>query len=198
MTDLILTRGDSRNYLLEFKEDDGVTVVDITDSVVKMAAKPTGCETNDDAIFILRSYDNAEVEITDAINGEATAKLLADHTVDAPVGDHVWDVELTRRGATVTTAGTAAVTNDSGDITISGIPDILVIKRGDIIQCSSANSENTKNLTITQVDPLAGTISVDYTKWVTESGMSYTVYRGDRKTPTGLSGKFTINQDVVT
>jgi hypothetical protein len=50
---------------------------------------------------------------------------------------------------------------------------------------------------VTDFDATAETVTVGYTGFIAESGIVFSAYQGDRKTPTGLSGNFSVGADVV-
>lgn len=122
---------------------------------------------------------------------------------DSQTGSFLWAIETTRRGASRTTAGTIDVTASSG--TISGASlDMASISPGDLLVPAGGTAPNQKQVTILDVggsgldtDPGAGNLLTDYTAWDTETGISLEVFKGNRKTPSGLSGAYTITVDVV-
>ena len=197
MADISLVRGDTRNIQLSVT-DSASAVVNITDAVLKFAAKCDLDEPNDEAFVFKRSYDQDEIEITDAVNGVALIKILPADTAEDEPGDWKFDVELTRRGTEIvnTTGGgaTASVTLGSTTITCTAV-DLSSVKRGDIIALVSGNPENAQSITVESVDDAANTLETDFDGWVTEAGLEFIIYRGIRDTV--VSGTFTITPDVV-
>ena len=106
MTDLTLKRGDSRNYQVTITEDDNVTPIDLTDSIIKFSIKENNDGPNAEALVFKTSYAADEVEITDAVNGVCLVKLRKADTVDDCDGVFSWDLELSRQGDTVSAPGT--------------------------------------------------------------------------------------------
>jgi len=88
------------------------------------------------------------------------------------------------------------VTAGSGVLTGTGI-DFAEISLGQVIDLTSGFPQNNLLVVITDFDATAETITVGYTGFVDEAGITHSTYQGDRKTPTGLSGNFSIGADVV-
>lgn len=201
MTDLSLVRGDSRNYRITITESDLVTPVDITNGIIRFAVKRFPGQSNADALIFKTSYDNAEVLLSDPVNGECLVQVFPGDAHDAAVGEYCWDLDLTRRGALLTNAGDISVVAGSQIITGASL-DLAKVLPGDVLAPAGAVAANQKDLVITAVggdgsalDPGAGNLRTDYSDWVTENNFSLEIYRGNRKTPVGLSGLFTILKD---
>lgn len=203
MTDLSLVRGDSRNYQVTVTESDLVTPVDLTNAVVRFAIKAREGDPNTMAIVLLGSWDAAEIQKTDPTNGIVIVKLQARHTARVAARSYCWAVEVARRGALITSAGTVDVV--TGQTIVTGSSLVLTdVGVGDILAPAGADAANQDDLVITAVggdgselDPGAGNLLTDYSAWVTETGISIGIYRGDIKTPTNLSGAFTLTKDTV-
>jgi len=197
MTDLQMVRGDSRNYQLEIFESDGATPVDVTGGIIKFAAKRRMRDPNSEAQIFKTSYDPAEIQVTDAVNGQALLKILVEDTVSTDPGTLRWDVELTRRGALLSAAGTWTATAGSNVLTGVGI-DFSAIHVGDILVPAGVTAPNQVPVTITALDSVALTAETgSYESWDAEAGISHQIFTGNRKTPDGLSGCFVLLADVV-
>ncbi len=196
MTDLSIVRGDSRNYNVTIYESDGTTPIDITEAVIRFAVKGSVYDDNSRAIILKQSYYPSELQIAVPLAGESIVKLLVSDTITATPGQYYWDLDVTRKGALATSAGTFAVTAGSGVLTGTGV-DFTLIKLGQVIELTSGFPQNNLLVVITDFDATADTITVGYTGFVTEAGITHSTYQGDRKTPTGLSGLFSIGADIV-
>ena len=97
MTDLTLTRGDSRNYQISILESDNVTPVDITDGILKFAAKKRMRDPNSEAQIFKTSYTADEIQITDAPNGQALLKIIISDTANDDPGTLRWEYGNHRR-----------------------------------------------------------------------------------------------------
>jgi hypothetical protein len=204
MTDLTITRGDSRNYEVTITESDLVTPVDITSGIIRFAVKKRFDQLNSDATIFKTTYDPAEVQITDGPNGVSLVQVFAGDTQNARPGEYIWDLDLTRREALLTNVGTISVSSGGAVMTGTGL-DLTNVLPGDVIAPAGGTPSNQKDLVITSVggdgtslDPGAGNLVSDYTGWSLEAGISIQIFRGDRKTPTGLSGAYTLIKDVAT
>jgi hypothetical protein len=196
MTDLSIVRGDSRNYNVTIYESDGSTPIDITEAVLRFAVKGSVYDDNSRSIIFKQSYYPDELQITIPASGESLIKLLVADTVNVTPGQYYWDLDVTRKGDLATSAGTFAVTAGSGVLTGAGV-DFAAVSLGQIIDLTSGFPQNNLLVVITDFDSTAETITVGYTGFVDEAGITHTIYQGDRKTPTGLSGNFSIGADVV-
>jgi hypothetical protein len=197
MTDITLRRGDSQNYRVTVT--DGTNPIDLTDAVVKFAVKKRIQDTNAEAIIFKASYDAREIEITNAAGGEFLIYIKTEDTFDKPPATYSWDVEVTRRGSLKTNVGTVAVTQGSGLLAGTGL-EIGNFAVGDIlVPTNGVSAENQVDVTIQEVEGDSGTgnATTDYTGFVTQTGITFELYEGDRKTPVGLSGRFTISADAV-
>lgn len=196
MTDISIVRGDSRNFSVTVYESDGTTPVDITEAVLRFAVKGSVYDDNSRSIIFKQSYYPDELQITVPASGESLIKLLVADTINVTPGQYYWDLDVTRKGDLATSAGTFAVTAGSGVLTGTGI-DFDEISLGQVIDLTSGLPQNNLLVVITDFDATAETITVGYTGFVDEAGITHSTYQGDRKTPTGLSGNFSIGADVV-
>ena len=205
MTDLVIKSGDSRNYRMTVFESDGVTPVDITNAILRFAVKECGDDPNTLALFLLTSYNSSEILKSDPVNGEMLVQVQARHTARAAPAEYLWDLEVVRPGGGITVAGTVDLTGGNAIIVGTGLvlSDVGV---GDVITPAGVPVANQLPLVITAVggdgselDPGVGNLLTDYTAFAagTEAGVSHAITRGNVKTPSGLSGLFTITADVV-
>jgi hypothetical protein len=202
MTDLSIVRGDSKTFRITVV-DTANAPIDLTDSIVKFAFAKTAGLCEGDKVF-KASYYAAEVLIDDPVNGRCLVYLLTQDTIELPARDYVWDLEVTRRGATVTSIGTITVSPDSGVLVGDGSLVLSLMQVGDILVPAGGGPENQVDVTISEIggsgsdtDPGAGNLRTDYTGWSAQSGIALQVFRSNRKTPSGLSGVFTIEPGVV-
>jgi len=196
MTDIEMPRGDSRSFQLTILQSDAVTPVDLSDAILRFAVKERYGQENVAAKVFKTSYLADEVLITNAVNGECTVELRIADTVGIEPGVYVWEVELTRKGVLVTSAGTLAFTAGSSVAQGSGL-DFSSLRIGQYIEPAGGVGNNVPVL-VTALDETGATVSFEgYNGFATESGVTFNAYEGDRKTPSGLSGKFTLCPDVV-
>jgi len=203
MTDLSLTRGDSRNYRVTVTESDLVTPIDLTSAIVRFGIKYNPEDPNTRALVLLATYDSEEINKSDPVNGEVLVQLQARMTASAATTAYSWDVEVARPGSLVTNTGTVDLTSEEAIISGTGL-DLSEVGIGDIITPAGATPNNQKPLAIiavggdgTELDPGVGNLRTDFTGFDTEGGVSIQVFRGDVKTPTDLSGTFNLLDDVV-
>lgn len=197
MADITMPRGDSRQFQMNILQSDGVTPVDLANSVLRFAVKERYGQSNSLSKVFKTSYDDSEINITDAAAGECVIQLRIDDTLDVEPGRYVWELELTRRSTLATSAGTLAFTAGSSVATASDV-DFSQLRIGQYVDPAGGLSGNSTAVLITALDEGESTISFDgYNGFSTESGVTFNAYQGDRKTPDGLSGTFTLNPDVV-
>lgn len=202
MTDLRdLVRGDNRS--IEFSVIDFVTEapVDITDAVIKFAAKSDPNKRNDKGELFKTTYDAADVLITDPVGGVYLVRLYHGDTRALPAGVLCWDTQITRKGALQTAAGTISVdvvdiANGRAVLTTAGV-DFSAFRVGDVLEPAGGSAENSVRCTIEDVDEDAGTIETDYVGWSTEAGFAFAIYEGDVDTPIDGSGEIKILAGVT-
>lgn len=203
MSELSIVRGDSKSFLVTIVDTAG-DPIDLTDSIIKFAIKKTAGFCEDNKVF-KASYYAAEVVVgaPNPINGQCTVYILTEDTYDLPARDYVWDLEVTRRGALVTSIGTITVEEDSFVLEGAGL-NIDAMQVGDVLVPAGGGPENQRDITIQEIggtgsdtDPGAGNLRTDYSGWSAQSGIAIQVYRSNRKTPVGLSGTFTVEAGVV-
>lgn len=197
MADISMPRGDSRQFQMNILQSDGVTPVDLTNSVLRFAIKERYGQSNSASKVFKTSYDSSEIDVTNAAAGECVIQLRIDDTLEVEPGRYVWELELTRRSTLATSAGTLAFTAGSSVATASGV-DFSELRIGQYVDPAGGLSGNSTPVLITGLDEGQSTITFDgYNDFSTESGVTFNAYQGDRKTPDGLSGTFTLNPDVV-
>lgn len=198
MADVTLTRGDSRTLAIEIDDDLGADV-DLSEAILRFAVKRRPGDANASALIWKTSYDPAEIEITTPAEGKATVKIRVDDTVEKTPGSYCWDLDVSRKasGTPSTTAGTLAASTGSEVLAYTG-SELAAIRVGSILELAGVNPENQARIVVTAIDSDASTITAGgYLDFVTESGIAFQAYDGDRKTPSGLAGTFTILADVV-
>jgi len=199
MTTINLThiRGDSKTLAFTVL-DENAAPVDLTDAIVRFAVKTSVNDSNDDAIFVRRSYNTQQVEITSAVAGEVSVKIEKADTRDADitgVTPYKWDIEVCRQGDARTGAsgGTIAVTAGAQGVVGSGTA-FLKARKGDILVPAGGSAPNQKPIVIMEVTDNTNLVT-DYSDWATEAGVSFTIKVADVKTPG--QGDFTLTFDVV-
>jgi hypothetical protein len=162
--------------------DDVAAAVDITNGILRFAVKERAGQTNAEALIAKRSYDIEEIELNDPTNGKALIYLRVDDTLGLNPGSYCWDLDLTRKGTVVFSAGTLAATNGSEVLQYTG-SEFAKFRLGQVIELTSVNTANQNERTITGLDTDAETVTTGgYDSWVTEGGMAHSTYIGDRKT----------------
>jgi hypothetical protein len=198
MADVTLTRGDSRTLAIEIDDDLGADV-DLSEAILRFAVKRRPGDANASALIWKTSYDPAEIEITTPAEGKATVKIRVDDTIEKTPGAYCWDLDISRKasGTPSTTAGTLAASTGSEVLAYTG-SELAAIRVGSILELAGTNPENQARIVVTAIDSDASTITAGgYPDFVTESGFGFQAFDGDRKTPSGLSGTFTILADIV-
>jgi len=197
MTAINITQGDSKTLRVTITEDDGTTPVDLSDSVLKFSVRKRGAHCSELQIG-LKSYDD-RIDIDDPANGRALVYLYKPDTFDMAPNTYRYDVETTRRGTVRTSAGSVSVVSGSRVMTGAAL-DLSSISVGDLIDLAGVDAANSIQVTIQDVggsgretDPGAGNLLTDYDGFATESGIAFTVYRGNVKTPAGLVDDFIVN-----
>ena len=189
-----LVQGDSREYAVLITNQSG-QAIDLTGAIVKFAAKANPATPDVDAEIFKTSYDASEIDITDPTAGECTVYLLSSDTVAIPPRRLAYDIEVTRAGASVTTAGTLTVAADSGTVVGAGV-DFESVRIGDLLDVAGSGA-NAIRVTVESVDADAGTLTTDFLGWADESSIAFEIFRGDVKTPDGLRGILPIVASVV-
>jgi hypothetical protein len=178
------------------------TPVDVTGGVLKFSIKEYSGQANADAVVFKTSYDSSEIDITSPAAGEATIEILTDDTDGCEVGAFPYDVEVTRQGTSVTVAGTATFALASSVMTFSDAADVALARVGDLL-VPAGLAGNDVPVTVTETPSTTGStlaateLLTDYAAFVAEPGVSFTLFRGNRKTPDGLRGTFTIEPDTT-
>lgn len=164
-------------------------VVDITNSVTKFTMR-----LGDDIVMQKFSYSTREIEHTDPTAGELVVKLDKQDFRDARGAwlenrdDYTIDLENTRRGTLIGTAGDFDVSADGDLIVTMDTPaDVPLLRVGDLVVPSGV-SGNDVDFTVqenptTDSDLAADQISTDYTGLKAETGVTFAAYEGNTKTP---------------
>lgn len=200
MTDISIVRGDSGNFSITILESDGVTPVDITEGILRFAVKRRTSDANSEALIFKRSYDDEQIELTTPASGQCVVKIRIDDTIGNDPGSYCWDLDLSRKdssGTPATTAGTWSAITGSEVLTYTGA-EFDKVRLGSVIELAGVNPENNGRFLVTAIDSSNLTVTIGgYDSFVTEAGMTHQTFDGDRKTPSGLSGTFTIQPDVA-
>lgn len=88
MATVIFKQGDSINEVITIFEADGTTVVDITGGTIKFRIVTLKTDLKAAAIF-----NDDDVTITDATNGQATLTIARSITKVWTIGNYFWEVE---------------------------------------------------------------------------------------------------------
>jgi hypothetical protein len=202
MTDLSIVRRSTKSFRVSIVDEVGAAI-DITDAVFKFAVKRSSSDSNTNAIIFKASYDGEEVDIDSPATGQLLVHLLPEDTYSRTAGTFCWDAELTRRDGLKSSAGSIAVTPGSGIIVGTGL-DFSAARVGNILVPAGVTAPNQVQVTILDVggsgldtDPGVGNLLTDYTDWDLESGITIQIYKGNSRTPVGLSGTFSIVSDVA-
>jgi hypothetical protein len=199
VVDFELVRGDAVDIMVAVTNDAGTGAVDLTGAVLRFKIKRTADDADADALVSKDSYGSAAsagVEVTSASGGLATVHLYPHDTVDLEAGTCLWELEVTRPGATVSVAGTLTATAGDGTVTVVG-GAIALFKFGMLIVPAGTAGSNDVPCVITSVDEDAVTFVTDYEGWSAQSGITFALKRGTRATPDGLSGRIQLLADVV-
>jgi hypothetical protein len=199
MTDISIVRGDSRNFSTTIYEGDGVTAVNISDGILRMAVKRRPSDPNSEALIFKTSYDESEIDLTLPLEGKCIVQIRIDDTISTDPGSYCWDLDLSRKdsGTPATLAGTFDAVAGSEVLTYTGA-EFSRIRVGSIIELAGAAPENNVRVLVTALDSTTQKVTIGgYANFTTEAGISHQTFDGDRKTPTGLSGTFAVLPDVV-
>jgi len=199
MTDISIVRGDSRNFSVTIYESDGVTAVNITDGILRMAVKRRPSDPNSEALIFKTSYDESEIDLTLPASGKCIVQVRIDDTIAVDPGSYCWDLDLSRKGSVTpaTLAGTFAAVTGSEVLTYTGA-EFSRIRIGSIIELAGVSPGNSVRVLVTAMDSVTQTVTIGgYADFMTEVGITHQTFDGDRKTPTGLSGTFAVLPDVV-
>lgn len=197
--DVEMKLGDSKTLQLQLVNDAtppapiNLTSVGI---VIKFSIKEYAEDTNAEALVHKRSYDATEAAVVTAASGIIAIYLRKEDSIDDEAGSFPWDVEVTRKGATVPAATVGNVSVVAGTVAIIGVGTAFTkLHVGDLIQLDSLLPENAKLVTVDEV--VSDTeIRTDYDAWVTEAGIAIAgAWAGDVKTPVG--GTWTFKQDAT-
>lgn len=198
MTNLSQKRGTTKSRRLLFRTSDLITPVSIENGIVKVAIKYNADDDNDEAIVMARSYYSNQIQIADAVNGEAIWSMEVGDTQDSEACTYVWGAELTLRGILRTQNGAIEPTTGSRELVYVG-PDIGLFGPGDIVTHNGAtNPFNRVDVTIMEVDAARSVLITDYDSWQTEPAYNHQTFIANRPdVSANLSGSFTIRADVV-
>lgn len=178
---------------------EGSSAVDLTGGVVKFTMTRQLDEPNASAAAHKTSYDSAEIDLTAPAAGEGTVHLLAPDTSDEAPGVYTWDIETTRKGASITVSGQVNLTAGSGVMDFSDAADVALMKKADVILPAGVagnDVEVTIEATQSEDSSLTATqVRTDYGLFVTESTVSFSLWRGNRKTP--IIDTMTIDRDAT-
>src|SRR5690349_20307788 len=114
---ICLRSGDSARLRFAVRADDEITPIDLTDAIVTFAVSDG---SGPQPALVKRSYDPDDVNLTlpEAGVGEV---ILRPADTDALDGQFVFDVQIDRAASpTPATVGTAAFTDGSADVVLTG------------------------------------------------------------------------------
>ena len=203
--DILITAGDREEWELELFDEDDEDPVDITGAIVRLHVKENRTDTDAEAILRRRSYDSAEAEITDPINGVTTFRADPGTTrgllpTDGKRDVFFWDAEYTRQGATISQTGSPTIDVTSGsDVMVGTGLDLSEVKAGDVVVPGGSTGPNQIPVVIVEVEGTAGAgnLRTDYTGWDDESAVPVTLKEGEVDTPRRFRGDFIVDADVT-
>lgn len=197
-----LYRGDDLDLRVQLQNDgDPPDQVSLDQSVVRWAAKqgyglvPTSLKNrvilgNEAALIVKRSYDPAEVELSDAARGRAIVHLRRDDTWALPSVSAVWDLEVTKPVSDVTLPEGARVQLVPGSdvaLAVNVLWSGLSLRGGDIFEADGRRVLVREVLSDMH-------LRLDWSSW-TGGLTSFQLRRG--RTKTAASGAFVLMGDVV-
>lgn len=190
-------RGDSFDIDVQVQNDqDPPSRVDISRGVLRFAAKlgygttPTGTIRNEGAQIIKRSYLASQIEFINETRGTARIKIKKSDTVEHPLNQLVWDLELTVPVEHLAGQPGTLILQSNMDV-IQGVGtdfEAADVSLGDILHVQGKHVMILQRLSSTA-------LKVDFSGWTTESGAEYNLYRGASKTIAG--GPWMCLGDVV-
>lgn len=202
---LALVQGDSVDLVLTVKDESAVLVnlTEATDgtpgfpAIVRMAIKDSpSSESNASALAYRTSFRASQVEILlqgGSTLGQVTVHLDKPDTEFAdPTTEYQWDVEVSRQGASRTSAGTASV-GAGGAVTGAGTA-FLNARAGDIMQFSSGANLGKAALVLAIADD--SHLSLENPTLAVDTGATFTIRRGVHRTV--VRGACVFTQGVVT
>lgn len=196
-----LVQGERR--ITQFTATDPVTgdPFDLSSAVVKWVGKTNPALPNFRAEFFKTSYPSGLTVITDAANGVYTVELAPVDSQTLEPARIEWDTQITDVGASVTAAGTLAVTAGTdvdGLITLTGTgTDFSSVEVGDQLLPAGVPVANQVRCTIEAVDAALDTLKTDYLGWATESGIGFEIFKGLVRIPEDGRGCINVVQGIT-
>lgn len=193
MTDLTIQQSETTTYEITVTDDATPPVaVDITNRILKFKVFKRYNSIN--PLILKTSYDDTEIDKTDPTAGVFQVYLDQQDT-EGWAGTYRWAAEVYEKLSSASTTGTLDVENGSG--VLEGTSLVMSeIKDGDILLLTSGEPANVVEITVwKELDSdgvETGNLLSDYSNFTTETGLSFTIYRSNKKIPTGLCGEFTI------
>lgn len=189
-------RGDSFDLPVQIQDDnDPADPVSIDGAVLRWAAKQNphseSIPPTDLTVFIRKStYEESEVELTEAVGGRAVIHIRREDTVDLPIVPAWWDLEVTSPREEIPLApGTAVTTTTSPVVTVYGFDLTSVdLRRGDILVVGGRRVLVREVLSPSMVE-------TEYDGWESEGGLSLTAFRATTRTV--ASGPFRVMTDIA-
>lgn len=145
---------------------------------------------NFDALILKRSYDQTEIEFSNASQGQAIVHLRPPDTEELPQVPTLWDLELTRRGTMFDTNG-LKVNLAMGSTVVQAVGFdwiALGVGAGDLVEVQG---------TVVLVNRILNAVQLqtDFAGWATATQIPVLAYTGNKKTI--ASGPFTSIGDIV-
>lgn len=112
-----IVRGDGRDYAIVVK-DENKAIVDITGAKIWYTVKSSYDDLDANAEFQLDTDTVTEIEITDAVAGEAIIYIKNIHTVNLLIRSYFFDVQIKEVGRELRTL-TIGTLSIKADVTLS-------------------------------------------------------------------------------
>jgi len=181
-------RGDSFDIPVQVQNETACSLepVSLEQSILKFAAKlgvgnvrgdPLRTIENEGATVLKTTYDDAEIELTEASNGRAVIHIKKADTWDHPLGDvYIWDLELIKAVEHIEgSVGTVSVQEGSPVIMGLGTNFPSSIGLGDIIHVQGRYVQVLRRDT-------ESVLVTDYIGWTSENALTYNLYRAESRT----------------
>lgn len=195
-----IVRGDSIDIKVQIQdEQDPPDKVMIGDTVLGFAVKQ-GYGINSDKRHVLgneganivkRSYDDQEIEVVNAANGQAIIHLRREDTRPLPLLPHLWDLQLTKAKHELVWPSSASVQLTKGSDVIYSPQNLwedLKIRSGDLIEVQD-------RLVLIRSVLNGAQLQVDYSDWQNESSATPRVWEASSRTV--ASGPFEVMGDII-
>jgi hypothetical protein len=198
--DIVFHRGDSFDVPIQIQNDlDPPDPFRLDNAVVRWAAKQNKASESippSDLNLLIRksSYDQSEIEITNATKGQAVLKIRRADTMNLPQSVACWDLEVTipKEELFVPDNAFATTVKQSPTVMITGLDATsLGLMSGDIL----ATFGDTPHRVLIKNVLSPTMIETDYTGWDAETAIDFSLFR--TSTRTVASGRFRALLDVA-